>query len=113
MERGGFWNVVNGTFEFNETISQCRERELFEEAGIKERLNWSDEINRFSFEYKGYVIVVLVYSVEVTLDQLVTINKEHTEYVWVGFDDAIEMMKFDDDKKGLRICRDKLASDEV
>jgi len=110
LDRGGFWNVVNGTFEFNETIPQCREREIFEETGINNTSNWSDELNRFSFIYKDYVIVVLVYSVEVSFDQKVVINEEHTEYKWVSFDEAIDLMKFDDDKRGLQICRKKLLS---
>jgi len=113
-DRGGFWNVVNGTFEFNETIPQCRERELFEEAGIENTLRWSDELNRFSFMYQNdYIIVVLVYAAEVPPDQEVTINEEHTEYKWVSFDEAIKMMKFEDDKRGLQICRDRLISHEM
>jgi len=113
-DRGGFWNVVNGTFEFGETIPQCRERELFEETGIKKILQWSDELNRFSFKYiDGYVVVVLVYSVEVSSNQEVAINEEHTEYKWVSFDEAINLMKFEDDKKGLQICRDRLTSHEI
>lgn len=110
---GGFWNVVNGTFEFNETISQCRERELFEETGIKKVLNWSNEINRFSFTRKDYVIVVLVYTAEVSSNQSVTINEEHTEYTWVSFDKAIEMLKFDEDKEGLQICHDRLMTNKT
>jgi lipoyl(octanoyl) transferase len=34
-ERGGFWNVVNGTLENGESIDGCRRRELSEEDGIK------------------------------------------------------------------------------
>ena len=112
-ERGGFWNVVNGTLEINESILECRKRELFEEAGIKEVLSWSDEINRFSFKYNNYNIVVLAYAAMVEIDQIVIINEEHTEYKWVDFDEAIEMMKFDDDKNGLVICKNKLLNQEI
>lgn len=107
-ERGGFWNVVNGTLEESESIDDCRKRELFEEAGIKNILSWSDEISRFNFDYKGKTMTVMAFAAQVTEDQDVVINSEHTEYKWVSFDEAIEMMKFDDDKNGLRICREKL-----
>lgn len=103
-KRGGFWNVVNGTLEMNETIVECRNRELYEEAGIKDVLGWSDEIYRFSFKYNDYVIVVLVYSVKVAENQEVVINEEHDGYQWMSFDDAINMMKFNDDKLALSNC---------
>ena len=109
-DRGGFWNVVNGTLEIDESILNCRSRELQEEAGITNVLNWSNELNRFSFTYKDYVIVVLVYSAEVDPNQNIIINEEHTEYRWVSFDEAINMMKFDDDKNGLIACRDFLIN---
>ena len=107
-DRGNFWNVVNGTLELEESIKMCRDRELFEETGIKNVLNWSDEINRISFEYKGENIMVIVYSAEVTANQRVIINDEHTEYCWVCFEDALNTLKFDDDKNGLRKLYDKL-----
>lgn len=108
-ERGGFWNVVNGTLEFDESIVECRARELSEEAGIKDVLRWSDEINRFSFQYHESPFVVVVYAAEVATDQSVIINEEHTEYTWVSFDKALQMMKFDDDKNGLRACQKMLS----
>lgn len=111
-ERGGFWNVVNGTLEDGESIDDCRKRELFEEAGIKNILSWSDEINRFNFDYKGKTMTVMVFAAQVAEDQDIVINNEHTEYKWVGFDEAIEMMKFDDDKQALEKCQALLLKSE-
>ena len=108
-ERGGFWNAVNGTLEFDESIAECRARELSEEAGIKNVLQWSDELNRFSFQYHGSPFVVVVYAAEVATDQPVVINEEHTEYTWAPFDEALQMMKFDDDKNGLRACQEMVS----
>jgi 8-oxo-dGTP pyrophosphatase MutT (NUDIX family) len=71
-------------------------------------LNWSDEINRFNFDYKGKAMTVVVSAAQVAEDQDIVMNNEHTEYKWVSFDEAIEMMKFEDDKNGLRVCREKL-----
>jgi 8-oxo-dGTP pyrophosphatase MutT (NUDIX family) len=107
-DRGNFWNVVNGTLEFEESIKMCRDRELFEEAGIENVLSWSDEINRFNFAYKGESIMVIAYSAEVAANQRVIINDEHAEYRWVCFEDALNMLKFDDDKNGLRKLYDKI-----
>ncbi len=107
-ERGGFWNAVNGTLERDESVAECRTRELSEETGIRDVLQWSDELNRFSFQHQGSPFVVVVYAAEVATDQLVVINEEHTEYRLVSFDEALQMMKFDDDKNGLRILQKTL-----
>ena len=112
-ERGGFWNAVNGTLEIGESAIECRSRELFEEAGIQEVISWSDEIHRFSFTFHDSVFVVVVFAAEVNRDKQITINEEHTEYIWVNFDEAITMLNFDDDKKGVQKCQAMLAVDKV
>jgi dATP pyrophosphohydrolase len=112
-ERGGFWNVVNGTLELNESIIEARNRELLEETGIENVLHWSNEINRFSFQYKSDTMVVLVYDAEVNESQKIVINHEHTEYRWVNFEEAMNMLKFDDDKNGLRNCQKELMDKKV
>lgn len=111
-QRGGFWNVVNGTFEIDESILESRKRELFEETGIQATQPWSDELHRFTFPYKGYDIVVLVYSVEVAADQQVVLNDEHTEYRWVTIEEALQMLKYDDDKKGVRVFQEMIEQNE-
>ncbi len=112
-DRGGFWNVVNGTMELNESAIECKKRELFEETGIQEVVSWSEEIHRFSFTLHDDVFTVIVFTAEVGVGQEVVINEEHTEYRWVSFDEAIRMVKFDDDKKGLHKCQEKLVSNEL
>ena len=109
-ERGGFWNVVNGTLEYDESAINCRERELCEETGIVTAIRWSDELHRFSFSYKGDTFVTVVFAAQVAEDQQVVINDEHTEFRWVGMKEAIEMLKFDDDKNGLRKLQENLGA---
>lgn len=107
-ERGGFWNVVNGTMRGDENITQCGQRELLEETGIKHILKRSSELYRFAFEYKNIPITVLVFAVEVDTEQKVVINDEHVEYKWLGFNTALGHLKFNDDKKALRICKESI-----
>ena len=101
-DRGGFWNVVNGTLELQESAIDCRARELFEETGIRSVMYWSDEVHRFAFPYKDNTFVVIAFAAQVAEDQGVVINVEHTEYKWVSFDEAINLLKFEDDKTSLR-----------
>jgi dATP pyrophosphohydrolase len=111
--RGGFWNVVNGTLELRESAIDCRKRELLEETGIRNVINWSGEIHRFSFQYQDDIFVVVAFAVGVSDDETVVINDEHTEYRWVNFDEAIGLLKFNDDKIALQNFREKFMSDEL
>ncbi len=106
--RGGFWNVVNGTIEINESVTECRARELYEEAGIKEVVSWSDEIYRFTFIYHNETFSVFVFAAQVSSEQEVVINEEHVEYKWVDFNTALKMLKFEDDKIALKKCKKML-----
>ena len=99
-EDGGFWNTVVGTLELNESIIECRSRELREEAGIEHVVEWSDELYRFTFPKKDYLVSVLVYAAEVTPEQEVTLNVEHTEYEWVEARQAVEKVE----KENVKEC---------
>lgn len=100
-ERGGFWNAVNGTMEMDENVRQCQMREIAEETGIIACLNNSEELYRFFFNYKDIPTTVIVFSSQVDKNQAVLINEEHTEYGWYNFNEAMELLKFTDDKKSL------------
>lgn len=100
--------MVNGTFEYGESLEQSRTRELREETSIAEVIGWSEELNRFSFFYQDYVIVVLCYAAEVALDRAAEINEEHTEYVWMGIEEASTMPKYEEDKVSLRALAQSL-----
>ncbi len=109
-DRGGFWTTVNGTLETHENVKECQIRELFEETQIKDVLVWGPELHRFSFDYKDTIMTVLVFSAEVEPGQEVVINEEHTEYKWLSFDQALEQLKFDDDKKALTVCKESIEN---
>ncbi len=98
-EDGGFWQTVTGTLEINESIIDSRARELVEEAGIN-NAKFSDEIYRFSWEKKGYTVVEIVYAAE-TYNQDVVLSHEHTDYIWLSIDDAIEKVEKQNTKNSL------------
>lgn len=100
-EDGGFWQTVTGTLEINETIVESRIRELEEETGINEA-NFSDEIYRFSWTKKDYTVVELVYAAEVHSRDVI-ISSEHTEYIWLSTEEAIEKVEKQNIKNSLSI----------
>ena len=97
-EDGDFWQPMTGTLEINETIPQCRIRELHEETGIDEVVSITDEIYRFSWQKKDYTVVEMVYGVEVS-HQDVTLSQEHTEYRWCNFDETMQVLEKENNKK--------------
>ncbi len=103
-EKGGFWNAVNGTMEAGESVAQCREREICEETGINKLLNCSEELYKFNFDYKDKTMTTRVYTAQVGDKQEIRLNNEHSEYGWFNFNQALEKLKFLDDKRALEIC---------
>lgn len=107
-EDGGFWQTITGTLEINESILDSRIRELKEETGIEE-VSFSDEIYRFSWTKKDYTVVELVYAAEVfSLD--VAISSEHTEYLWLPIDEAIEKVEKQNTKDSLNQFLNKIVN---
>ncbi len=106
-EDGGFWQPITGTLEMEESIRQCMLRELEEETGIGEVLNVSEEIHRFSWQKKDYTVVEMVYGVEVP-HQDITLSREHTEYRWCGFDEAMQLLEKENNKNAFSAFKSKL-----
>lgn len=100
---GGFWQTVTGTLEINETIIESRLRELDEEAGIKDKdvLIWSEELHRFSWPKKDYIVVELVYAAEVSQEQEIVLSAEHTQFMWVDIEKAIIIVEKENTKNSL------------
>ena len=106
-EDGGFWQPVTGTLEFEESLQECGFRELREELGIRtENLSLSQEAYRFSWQKKDYVVVELVYGVELSIKQVINLSPEHDDYRWVSATDAMSLLE----KENNRIALTKLIS---
>ena len=106
-EDGGFWQPVTGTLEFEECLQECGFRELREELGIRtESLALSQEAYRFSWQKKDYVVVELVYGVELSIKQAISLSPEHDDYRWVSATDAMTLLE----KENNRMALTKLIS---
>ncbi|MBI2546091.1 NUDIX pyrophosphatase [Candidatus Woesearchaeota archaeon] len=113
-EKGGFWQPVAGGLELNESRLEGVFREIAEETGIRREdiLRVIPEV--FYFEMNRHyltgepipLIKEYVYGVEVRPTARVNIHdnlsREHTEYAWVSYEDALRMLKWDDNINALR-----------
>ena len=108
---GGFWQAISGGGEDDETPMETARRECFEEAGMPEDspLIALDSMATIPVEFIfGYmmwgddVLVVTEHSFGVHVqDHAITLSDEHTEFRWVSYQLAWELLKWDSNKNAL------------
>lgn len=107
----GFWQAIAGGGEIDETPLEAAQREAMEEAGLPQDSSylqldtvepvpvtefrdshiWGDEI---------YVIPQYCFGVLVEGEEIV-LSSEHTEYRWLGYEDAYQLTRYDGNKVAL------------
>ena len=101
-ERNGFWQPVTGGVEKGETRKEALHIEINEETGIKNLISLTEDLYYFEFSdpdpNKEYV-----YGVEVSpLENLMLDGKEHSEYRWCSFQEAMQLLHWKENKEALR-----------
>ena len=100
---GGFWQPVTGTLELNESIPECALREMSEEAGITPaKVIFTSELYRFAWQKKDYTVVELVYGAEIPKTDEIVISEEHDEFKWCDQEEAISLLKMEDNVIGFK-----------
>ncbi len=106
----GYWQGIAGGGEEGETPGGAARREASEEAGIgpsavlhhleaKTMLPVSD-VCGFLWGHK--VLLIPEHSFAVRADTMVLrLSKEHTEYQWFGYDDAMRALKWDSNRTAM------------
>lgn len=99
---GDFWQPVTGRIEEGETPKQTAIREVTEEVGIDVHLHVSDELMRSEWLTEdGRKGIDILHAVEVAMDSEVILSEEHEDYRWLLIDDALKILKYDNNKKAL------------
>ena len=109
-ERGS-WEAVAGGGEDSETLLEAAKRETFEETGIRIESSLTQldtvapvPVTRFRDSYLWgdavYVIPIHYFGILADTRQIL-LSHEHAEYRWLKYQDAYNLLKFDDDKIAL------------
>lgn len=123
-EKGGFWQPPCGGVEKEDSsLIDAAYREIQEEAGISknEVVRIIENVYEFTMN-KDYLtgkesapLTEYVFGFEVKPDIIVRIDGnayiEHEEFVWVSYEKAIEMLKWDDNKNAFRALHAILAKE--
>ena len=108
---GEYWQFIAGGGENNEKPLESAQREALEEAGISPESDYIvlDSCNTVpvegvtgEFTWGKNVYVIPEYTFGVKLDSgVIKLSKEHTEYRWVSYQDALTMLKWDSNRNAL------------
>jgi len=104
-KRGDFWQPVTGSVEAGETPEAAALRELTEETGLSPHVELSSVLNAFEFESDGKLFreYPFLAKVDPASREKVRIDpKEHTEFKWVSFGQALELVKHESNARVLR-----------
>lgn len=101
-ERGGFWQPITGGLEEGETKIEALKREIREETGIENIIKIIEAVHYFEFS-DPHLLKEYVFGVEVSSDEKVVLDrKEHSEFKWCSFQEALRLLEWKGNKDGLR-----------
>jgi dATP pyrophosphohydrolase len=98
----GEWCQIAGKIEKDERAWQAALRELAEETRLRPTILYSADIcEQFYEPSRDAITVVPVFVACVEPDKNVVLNDEHSEFRWVSFDEAVEMVPFAEQRRVL------------
>ena len=119
--RGSFWQGVTGAPENDETLLEGAKRELYEETGyspanliqtdisyiIPMEDRWNDIYPEGTEEIPEYLFIAKIdHSQPPKIDPI-----EHNEWKWCNFDEALSLLKWEDNKKALKYVKNYLREE--
>ena len=107
------WQGVAGKIEKGETAWEAVVRELQEEIGKKPvKIFVADHIASFYDARKDRIQFVPIFGIEVENSE-VQLSDEHSEYKWVSFEDALNLLTWKGQKDGLRTIHDEIMNGDA
>jgi len=119
--RGGFWQGVTGQSERSEKIIDVAKRELLEETSFIPKFIFQTEYShtfavredmKDQFPPDITELTEYVFLARIDQEDDPTIDSaEHVEWKWCSFEEALELLKWEENKKALEYCYDLLRDE--
>lgn len=96
-----YWGFVKGNIEAGESKEQTAKREAKEEANLDIHImpNFKEDISYFyRFEGKPISKSVMFLLAEAKT-QSVRLSEEHSDFKWIGYEEAVQLVKFKNSKE--------------
>jgi len=111
--RSTHWGFPKGHIEKGETHEQTAIREVLEETGIHIQI-LPQFASKSEYTIQGRVEKSVTIFLAKTKDTQTTIQREEIEdYIWLRYSDALQMLKFDNDKDILMSVRDFMLENAI
>jgi len=109
----GHWDLVKGHIESNETAKEAARRESKEETGITDikLIDGFEEEIEYYFRYDNRDIHKKVtFFLSETKQDSVTLSDEHSDFIWLDFENATNKITFNTAKQIVKKANDLLQS---
>lgn len=110
---GGYWQPVTGYIEESETDRYAALRELLEETGIEDYARILDPEYSFVFDMNGASCTVTVFAVEVKDPPEIIISYEHTESMWLFYEDARKQLYWPNNVETIDFLHKQLLNSQI
>ncbi len=109
----GLWQMVTGKIEEEEKAHQTALREIKEETDLKPIQLWvAPTINSFYEPKDEYICLLPVFAARMDGETDVILSKEHTEYKWVGKDEAKKLLAWPGQREAVDIIEDYFLNEK-
>ena len=98
----GLWQMVTGSINDNEKAFETALREIREETGLTPLKMWvAPNVNSFYNQSKDVINQIPVFAALVDSSSQVVISNEHSDYKWVGINEAKKMLAWNGQRKSV------------
>lgn len=112
----GHWDFPKGQIETEETLEETARREIFEETGINDlefTPGFKEHIKYFYKRQDKNIFKAVTFFLAETKTKKVKISREHTEYKWLQYQQALARLTFKNAKEILEKANKFLKTKKV
>lgn len=110
----GQWRMIGGKVEKGETYWQAALRELYEETRLKPITYWTiPSLNKFYEHSTDEILTIPAFAAEITKSDSVILDKEHSIAKWFEINDALERIRWPEQRRLLRLLDEIVTSNQI